>query len=58
MGNSAGQLPQAQPFAGIGFNLSQNVPRSGVANVRGVPTLFEPAAGGGVRSPRLADLSA
>ena len=57
-GNSAAYLPQAQPFAGIGFNLSNNVPRSGVANVRGVPTLFEPPSGNGVRSFHLANLSA
>jgi len=56
--NSAAYLPQAQPFAGIGFNLSNNVPRSGVANVRGVPTLFEPPTGNGVRSFHLANLSA
>ena len=58
VGNSAGQLPQAQPFAGIGFNLSQNVPRNSVANVRGVPTLFEPTNGAGPRGFRLANLSA
>lgn len=56
--NAAGQLPQAQPFAGIGFNLSQNVPRRGVANVRGVPTLFQSSTGGGVGGMRAADLSA
>jgi len=57
-GNSAGQLLQTQPFAGIGFSLSQNVPRSGVSNIRGVPTLFEPSAGKNVRSLRTSNLSA
>lgn len=57
-GNFAGQLPQADPFAGIGFNLADNVPRSGVANVRGIPTLFEPAQQNGPRSFRLANLAA
>ena len=57
-GNSASYLPQAQPFAGVGFNLPSNVPRSGVANVRGVPTLFETSANRGVRGARLSNLSA
>lgn len=57
-GNFAAYLPQAQPFAGIGFNLSNNVPRSGVANVRGIPTLFEPQTGNPVRGFHLSNLSA
>jgi len=58
MGNSAGQLPQMEPFAGVGFNLSQNTPRGSVANVFGLPTLFERSVNSGSRSMRLANLSA
>lgn len=56
VGNSASYLPQAQPFAGVGFNLPSNVPRSGVANVRGVPTLFQSAANRSVGGLRLANV--
>ena len=57
-GNAAAYLPQAQPFAGIGFNLSNNVPRNSVANVRGVPTLFEAPTNNPVRGFHAADVSA
>ena len=56
-GNAAAYLPQAQPFAGIGFNLSNNVPRNSVANVRGVPTLFEAPTNNPVRGFHLTDIS-
>lgn len=58
VGNSAAYLPQAQPFAGVGFNLSNNVPRNSVANVRGVPTLFEAPTNSAVRGFHLADVAA
>jgi len=57
-GNAAAYLPQAQPFAGIGFNLASNVPRDSVANVRGVPTLFEAPTNSAVRGFHLADVAA
>lgn len=56
-GNAASYLPQAQPFAGVGFNLPGYVPRSGVANVRGVPVMFQKDSNRGVAATSLANLS-
>jgi len=57
-GNSAGQLPRADPFGGVGFNLSQNVPYNSLANVYDQPTLFARSRYDGQRSMQLANLSA
>jgi hypothetical protein len=56
-GNSASYLPQAQPFAGVGFNLPHHVPRRGVANVRGVPDRLQSSTNSSVGGARLANLS-
>lgn len=55
--NGAAELPQGNPFAGQGFNLSQNVPQATVANVLSQPVLFQRARGYSARAQRLANLS-
>jgi len=56
-GNGAADLPQRNPFAGQGFNLSQDVPQATVANVLDQPTLFQRSRNYGARAQRLANLA-
>jgi len=57
-GTSAGQLPLANPFGGIGFNLSQDVPHNSLINNFGRPAYFPGADVQARRRPRIANLSA
>ena len=57
-GSSAGQLPLANPFGGIGFNLSQDTPFTSLVNNFDRPAYFPGGNAVVRRRPRVANLSA